>query len=443
MITRLTTLTLVHAAILLSLTEIATQISSSNCNAQTPNQSTASSETSTTANWYQFRGPLGNGTAPGEQPPTTWSENESIQWKTAIHDRGWSSPVILGNEVWLTTATSDGLKMYVVCVDLATGAIKHDKLLFENTEVQKDFHVTNTYASPTPVLDDQFAYVHFGSYGTACLRRSDCEVIWQRRDLPCNHYRGAGSSPILYKDLLIFHQDGYDHQYAVALDRRSGATIWKSDRDIAYGSDDGDQHKAYCTPIVIDVGGQTQLISPTANACLALDPLTGKEFWRLRYSEHSTTARPLFDGRRLYINTGFSKAQLYCVEADGKGDITDSSKVIWTQRKSVGSKPSQILVAGKLFNVTDDGVVTRISTETGEIAWQERLGGKFSSSIVATDTHFYLFDHDGKSYVYTIADEPQKVSENKLNDGCNASPAIVQNSLIVRTTTHLYRIATP
>ncbi len=392
------------------------------------------------ADWYQFRGPRGDGMAPGERPPAIWNESESIQWKTPIHGRGWSSPVVLGDEIWLTTATADGMKMYVVCVDLATGKIKHDKLLFENQEVQKDFHVTNSYASPTPVLDKEFVFVHFGSYGTACLRRSDCEVIWERRDLPCNHYRGAGSSPILYKDLLIFHQDGYDLQYAVALNRKSGKTVWKVNRDIAYGSDDGDQHKAYCTPIVIEVAGQPQLISPTANACLALDPLTGKEYWRLRYNEHSTTARPLFDGKRLYINTGFSKAQLYCVEADGQGDITDSAKVIWTQRKTIGSKPSLVLVGERLFGVTDDGIVSRIAIDTGEIAWQERLGGKFSASLVATDEHFYLFDHDGSSYVYTIADEPQKVAANKLNDGCNASPAIVQDSLIVRTTTHLYRI---
>jgi len=442
-----------HALLTLSLFVSQALLTHTQLNAQDASQTTSKTSSQTAAspaahpaentlqpNWFQFRGPRGDGTAPGEHPPTTWSDTESIRWKTPIHDRGWSSPVILGNEIWLTTATADGVKMYVVCVDLANGQIKHDKLIFENTEVQKDYHATNSYASPTPVLDEQFVFVHFGSYGTACLRRSDAEVVWQRRDLPCNHYRGAGSSPILYKDLLIFHQDGYDQQYAVALNRKSGETVWKVDRKIDYASDDGDQHKAYCTPIVIEVAGQMQLISPTANACLALDPLTGKELWRVRYSEHSTTARPLFDGSNLYINTGFSKAQLYCVRADGKGDITDSPKVIWTQRKSIGSKPSQLLVGGRLFNVTDDGIVTRMATDTGEIAWQDRVGGKFSASLVATDEHFFLFDHDGKSYVYTLADEPQKVAENKLPDGCNASPAIVDDSLIVRTTTHLYRI---
>ncbi len=397
-------------------------------------------QTAGQANWYQFRGPHGNGTAPGQHPPTTWSTDENIRWKTEIHGRGWSSPVVLGDEIWLTTAARDGKQQYAVCVDLATGKIKHDKLIFENAEVQKDHHETNTYASPTPILDDKFVFVHFGSYGTACLRRDTCEIVWQRRDLPCNHFRGPGSSPILYDNLLIFHQDGFDFQYVVALDRATGKTVWKADRDIEYGTDNGDFYKAFCTPIIIDVAGQKQLISPTSKACLALDPATGKEIWRVRYQEFSATARPLFDGNRLYINTGFGKAQLYCVKVDGKGDITDSDKIIWMQRKGIGSKPSQILVGGRLFGVTDDGILARISTADGEIVWQDRLGGKFSASLVATDEYLYTFDYDGKGYVYTLADEPQKVAMNQLPDGCNASPAIVEDSLIVRTTTHLYRI---
>ena len=406
-------------------------------------QTTSKTPSSDSANWFQFRGPQGDGTAPGQHPPTSWSETENVRWKTPIHGRGWSSPVVLGDEVWLTTATTDGKKMYAVCVDLESGKIKHDKLLFENTEVQKDHHETNTYASPTPVLDEQFVFIHFGSYGTACLRRDNCDVVWQRRDLPCNHFRGPGSSPILYKNLLIFHQDGFDFQYVVALDRKTGNTVWKADRDIAYGTDNGDVFKAFCTPLVIDVAGHKQLVSPASKACLVLDPDTGKEIWRVRFEEFSATARPLFDGKRLYLNTGFGKAQLYCVDADGKGDVTDSPKVIWTQRKSIGSKPSQILVGGRMFSVTDDGIVARLSVATGEVVWQERLGGKFSSSLVATDEHLFAFDHDGKGYVFTVADEPKKVSENNLPDGCNASPAIVNDSLIVRTTTQLYRIAQP
>lgn len=393
--------------------------------------------------WRQFRGNDANGLAVSAQLPTRWSERENVRWKTEIHGRGWSSPVVDQNEVWFTTASDDGFKMYVVCVDLDTGEIRHDRLLFENDVVQEDYHVTNSYASPTPVLDERCVYVHFGTYGTACIERSTCNILWQRRDLPCNHYRGAGSSPILYQDLLIFHMDGFDHQYAVALSKKTGKTVWKKDREIDYGTTNGDFYKAYSTPIVIRVNGQDQLISPASKTCLALDPLTGNEIWRVRYDEHSTTVRPLFDGDRIYLSTGFGKAKMMCVRVNGKGDVTDTH-VDWVQKQSIGSKPSPVLIEGRLFDVTDKaGVLERLSLKTGEIVWKTRLGGNFSASLLATAQHIYAFDHDGKSYVFTNADEPELVAENILDAGCNASPAVVGNSLIVRTTTHLYRIEQP
>lgn len=390
--------------------------------------------------WREFRGTGASGVVAGAQPPTVWSEEKGIAWKTAIHDRGWSSPVIDGDEIWLTTATEDGLKMYAMCLSLSSGQIKLDKLLFENESVQPDYHVTNSYASPTPVLDDQHVYVTFGAYGTACLDRKDGRVVWQRRDLPCNHYRGAGSSPILFDGKLIFNMDGFDHQYAIALDSKTGDTIWRADRDVEYGTDDGDFYKAFSTPTIIEVAGQPQLITLASMAGMALDPQTGKELWRVRYAEHSTTTRPIFDGQRIYLSTGFSKANMMAVRVDGAGDVTDTH-VDWIQKRGIGCKPSPVLVAGRLFDVSDDGILSRLDLESGELVWQTRLGGKFSASLVATDSYLYAFDHDGKGYVFTIADEPQLVSENQLQTGCNASPAIVGDSLIVRTTTHLYRVS--
>ncbi|MCC6511176.1 MAG: PQQ-binding-like beta-propeller repeat protein [Pirellulaceae bacterium] len=388
--------------------------------------------------WHEFRGNAHDGTALNQKPPLSWGEDKNLKWKTAIHGRGWSSPVVAEDQIWLTTATEDGKKMSAVCVSMATGKILHDLMVFENAEVQPDHHVTNSYASPTPVLDEQHVYVHFGAYGTACLERATGKTLWQRRDLPCNHYRGPGSSPILYRDLLIFHMDGFDFQYVVALNKNTGNTVWKQDRKIEYGTDNGDYYKAYSTPLIINVGGVDQMISSTSKATVVLNPLNGQEFWRVRYPEFSATARPLFDGQHLFLNTGFGKAQMLCIQVDGQGDVTDT-KVLWSQKRGIGSKPSQILVQGKLFSVSDDGVVSRIDTKTGEIAWQKRIGGNFSSSLIATKDHFFAFDHDGKSYALTVADEPTVVSENSLTDGCRASPAIVDNSLIVRTITHLYR----
>ncbi len=387
--------------------------------------------------WHEFRGDFHDGTALNQNPPTSWSEEKNLKWKCAIHGRGWSSPVVSGNNIWLTTATEDGLKMSAICVAMDSGKIIHDFVVFENKEVQPDFHVTNSYASCTPVVDDQYAWIHFGAYGTACIDQATGKKIWERRDLPCNHFRGPGSSPILYKDLLIFHMDGFDHQYVIALNKKSGETVWKKNREIEYGTENGDYYKAYSTPLVINVGGQDQLVSSTSKATLVLDPSTGNEIWRVRYNEFSATARPLFDGKYLYLNTGFGKAQMLCIEADGKGDVTDT-KVRWGQKKGIGSKPSQVLVDNRLFSVTDDGVVSRIDTSNGEIAWQKRIGGNFSSSLVATKKHLFALDHDGKGFVFTLADEPELVSENALPDGCRASPAIVNDCLIIRTVSHLY-----
>ncbi len=389
--------------------------------------------------WPSFRGGPANGISLQSKIPTRWSDTEHVAWKTPIHGRAWSSPVVEGNEIWLTTATEDGLKMFAVCVALNSGKVLHDQLIFENTAVQPDFHATNTYGSPTPVIEGAFVYVHFGAYGTACLRRSDCSKVWERRDLPCNHYRGAGSSPIIYQGLLIFHMDGFDHQYAVALDCKTGATAWKADRKVEYGTDNGDYYKAFSTPLVISVAGQDQLISPAAMACLSLNPKTGEEIWRVRYPEHSTTVRPVFDGSRLYFSTGFSKAQMLCVKVDGSGDVT-KTHIVWAQNKGIGSKPSPVLVQGRLFDITDDGVMCRLDLANGEPVWKQRLGGKFSASLVATSDHIVAVDHDGKGYVFSVEDEPKLVGENQLPDGCNASPAIVGNSLLLRTTTTLYKL---
>ncbi len=389
--------------------------------------------------WSAFRGDQLNGVQLNQSIPTKWSETEHVVWKTEIHGRGWSSPVVEGNEIWLTTATPDGFKMYAVCVALDSGRILHDRLIFENAEVQPDYHETNSYASPTPAIQGDCVFVHFGAYGTACLRRNDCSLVWQRRDLPCNHYRGAGSSPIIHRGLLIFHMDGFDYQYAVALDCKTGETVWRADRNVEYSTANGDYHKAFSTPLVIQAAGREQLISPAAMACLSLDPMTGQEIWRIRYEEHSTTARPVFDGKRIYMTTGFTKGKMMCIRVDGQGDVTDSH-VEWSDRRSIGCKPSPVLVGQHLFGLSDDGVLSRYNLGTGELAWRHRLGGAFSASLVATSTHVVATDHDGKSYVFSIGDKPELVSENNLPDGCNASPAIVDNSLILRTKAALYRM---
>jgi outer membrane protein assembly factor BamB len=325
--------------------------------------------------------------------------------------------------------------MSVMAIDRHTGKIDIDRVVFTNETTQKDYHEFNSYASPTPICDSQRVYVTFGAYGTAALDAQTGATLWERRDLPCNHYRGAGASPILFRDLLIFSMDGYDVQYAIALDKRTGTTVWRTDRGIDYGTDDGDWKKAYGTPHVILAGGALQLVSPAAKAVVAYEPETGKELWRVRYEEHSNAGRPLFDGDRVYLSSGFSKAKMLAIDPNGRGDIT-GSHVGWQATRAIGCKPSPVFLGGQLCTIEDRGVLTALDPKSGEVLWQKRLGGDFSSSPIVAADRLYCFDEQGKGHV--VDADGNVLAENMLDAGCLASPAVVGNDLIVRTRTSLY-----
>lgn len=389
-------------------------------------------------NWPQFRGPHGDGHSDATGLPLEWSETENVVWKTPIRGRGWSSPVIWGDQVWMTTATEDGRKMFALCVDRAGGKIVHDVLAFSGHQPE-EIHSFNSYASPTPVIEQGRVYVHFGTYGTKCLDTQTGETVWARHDLRCNHFRGPGSSPILFGSLLILHFDGFDVQYIVALDKRTGRTIWRTDRSTDFGNIDGDLRKAYCTPMIANVDGQLQMISPGARAAMAYDPHSGKELWKVRYGGFSNASRPLFGHGLVFVNTGFGRPQLWAVRPDGRGDVTDTH-VVWKLAKSVPTKPSPVLVGHLIYMVDDGGVGSCVEATSGEIVWQKRIGGNFSASPVYADGRIYLFDDRGTTTVIRPGRTCEVMAANKLDTGCMGSAAVVGKALVVRTKTHLYRI---
>ncbi len=391
-------------------------------------------------NWPQFRGPAGDGTSRNTGLPTTWSETQNIQWKTTLHDKGWSSPVIWGEQIWVTAASEDGKVDFAICLDKNSGKIIHDLKLWENEKVYPLGNALNGYASCTPAIEAGRVYVHFGSYGTACLDSAGGKILWQRRDLPCEHFRGPGSSPILFENLLIFHMDGYDDQYIVALNKETGQTVWKTDRNIDYGTTNGDFMKGFSTPIVIEAAGKTQLISPSSKACMSYDPRTGREYWRVRYSSHSGAAMPLFGHGLVYVNTGFGAADLLAVKPDGEGDVT-TSHVVWESKKSIGSKPSQVLVGDLIFNVDDNPpVASCLGAKTGAELWSKRLSGEFSASPLAADGKIYYCSQDGSTTVVKAGREYVELAKNQLDDGFMASPAVTGKALILRTRSAIYRI---
>ena len=396
--------------------------------------------------WLDFRGPNHNGTVES-QLPTTWSEGENVAWKTKLHDHGISTPVILDDRIILTAATEDGSSSYFLILDLKTGEVLHDKLIFTTEEVEPlgGFGI-NTYATPSPVSDGEFVYLHYGTYGTACIDPKTAEVQWLRRDINCLHFRGPASSPILYKNLLILTMDGIDHQYVAALNKSDGKTVWKTGRTTDYKDllegipkKKGDERKGFNTPLIITVDGKDQLISVGAKSCFAYDPMTGMEIWHVDFPSHSAAARPFFDGEKVYVSTGYGKADLLAIHPDGHGDVTDS-KIAWVYKKNVPRRASFLVLDKRLYMVDDGGVGTCLNTENGEMIWREGLGGNHSASLLYANGLIYAFNEFGEGRLFKPDDTFTVVRENKLDNGMFASPAVVGNSILLRTTTHLYRI---
>ncbi|RLS56289.1 MAG: quinonprotein alcohol dehydrogenase [Planctomycetota bacterium] len=389
-------------------------------------------------NWPAFRGPTGDGHSDATGLPTTWSETENIAWKTPLQGRAWSSPVIWGSEIWLTNATEDGKTLSALVIDRDSGKLLHDLPIF-SVEKSQVMHKFNSYASPTPVIEAGRVYLSWGAYGVACLDTATQKTIWVRRDLPCEHFRGPGSSPILHGNLLIQHYDGFDYQYVVALDKRTGKTVWKTDRPTDFGTTDGDVKKAYATPIVISVNGREQLISPASKGLFSYDVQTGAEIWRVTYPTFSSPTRPLFHDGMLIFSGGFSKGILYAVRADGQGDVTDTH-VVWKEDKAMPSKPSPLLVDGLVYTIQDQGVAMCLEEKTGQQVWQARLGGNYSASPVYADGKLYFLSEEGKTSVVAPGREYRLLAENSLPDGFMASPAVAGKALYLRTRTALYRV---
>lgn len=390
-------------------------------------------------NWPSFRGPRGDGTSPNVGLPTSWSEKDNVVWKTEIHDKGWSSPVVWGNQVWMATAAADGKKMYAVCVDRESGKIVHDKLLFE-VENPRFCHPTNSYASCTPAIEDGRVYLHFGSYGTVCLDTSTGAKIWERRDFVCDDYRGPASSPVVYDKLLLVHFDGFDQQFVVGIDKDSGKTVWRTDRKLTYSTDNGDVKKAYATPMIVEVDGQVQMISSAAQATQAFDPLTGKLLWEFNHGGMNSAIRPLWGEGLLFVTTGDGPTKLVAIKPQGAaGDVAKPAQA-WSDNKGAPKRPSPVLKNGLLFIVTDDGIASARKAADGAVVWRQRFAGQYWSSPVCVDGRLFFFNQEGKCTIVAAKDEFQLLGENQLDKGCNASPAVSGKALFVRTFTHLYRI---
>lgn len=389
--------------------------------------------------WTEFRGPRGMGIAANSKPPVEWSESSRVVWKTPLAGKAWSSPVVFDGHIWLTNADEAGKRLSVVCLDKATGSLLQERVVFENEKPQFCYPF-NSYASSTPVIEAGRLYAHFGSHGTACIDTASGETLWERRDLPCDHHRGAGSSPVIFDNLLLVPFDGFDVQYVVALDKQTGETVWKRDRDIDFQGADGDAKKAYGTIGIAEIAGRTEAVASAALFSIAYDPKSGREIWRLKHGGMNTTARPMFAHGLTYVFAGDGGNKLTAIRQGGSGDIT-KTHVAWTVSENVPTRLSPLIVGELLFMVNEMGIATCLVARTGERLWQERLGGEFTSSPVCAGDRIYAFDQEGAGYAFHAARKFEMLGEGKLDAGCMATPAIAGDALLVRTKTHLYCLA--
>jgi len=389
-------------------------------------------------NWPELRGPNRDGHSSATKPPLAWSETNNIVWKTPIHDLGWSSPVIWGDQVWLTTATEDGKNLFAVSVNSSTGKIVHDVKVFDN-ETPEHVANLNSYASPTPAIEAGRVYVHYGTYGTACLDTGTGKIIWSRTDLKCDHHEGPGSSVMLHKNLLCFNVDGRDVQYVIALDTKTGKTVWKTNRSIDYSPFSPNLRKGYSTPIIINAAGRQQLFSPGGKGMMAYDPRTGEELWKIRYNGWSVVPRPLFGHGLLFVVTDYDHPELWAVRPDGQGDVTETH-VSWKVTKDVSRRASLLLAGDLLYMVNDEGVVTCLEPRTGVPVWRERITGKYSASPIYGAGRIYFFSEKNLTTIVEPGREFKVLAENQLDERLMATPAVTGEAIILRSRTHLYRI---
>jgi outer membrane protein assembly factor BamB len=358
-----------------------------------------------------------------------------VVWKTRVAGHGWSSPVVAGGRVWLTTAIEQrGISLRAIAFDVETGREVVNVEVFKIPSDRRDINPKNSWASPTPIVEDGRVYVHFGADGTAALSASG-EILWKNRfDYQSQH--GAGGSPIVYGDLLIVNCDGSDAAFVVALDKRTGKVKWRRDR--GYPHD-----QAYTTPLVIRAGDRDQLISVGAYRARAYDPLTGKEIWRVRYDGgFSNVPRPVYGHGLVYIATGFQEPSLIAVRPDGTGDVT-KTHVAWTLKRGAPLTPSPLLVGDDLYIVNDGGIATCVEARTGNVLWQARLGGTYSASPTFAAGHIYFMAEQGVTTVLAPGKEARRVAANKLDGGLLASMAVAGRAIFLRSDTHLYKIAEP
>ncbi len=399
-------------------------------------------------NWGHWRGPDGNGAAVNANPPTEWSTTKNVQWKTEIPGLGSSSPVVWENQVFITTAVpvsaaNSGalptLEFKLLCYDRANG-----KLLWQQTAVvarpHQETHSTNGFASASPCTDGQNVYAHFGSRGLFCYSM-DGELKWKREDfgkMDTRNSFGEGSSPTLEGDLILVPWDHEGPSALYALDKHTGKTVWKTNRD---------EPTCWATPLVVEHAGKKQVIMNGKTSARSYDLETGKELWRCAGQTERPAASAVASDGLVFVGSGFRGSYLGAFRLSGKGDIQGTSNVAWSVNRDTPDVASPLLSSGRLYYYkARAGVLTCVDAATGKPHYSASRFSELDAiyaSPIAAGGHVYLTARNGTTVVIKDADRLSVVATNNLGETIDASPAPVDNQLFIRGEKHLFCIAAP
>ncbi len=387
--------------------------------------------------WAVFRGPDGDGVTNYENLPVQWAADKNVAWSVTVAE-GWSSPVVSEGQVFLTSAVvqdADAEKskydLIVAAYDLDTGKLTWQTKVFVQPETAPRIHQKNSHASPTPIIHDQRLYVHFGHQGTACLTL-DGEMVWKTVPVEYKPVHGNGGTPIIVNDTLVFSVDGAATTKVIALSLVDGSPRWTFDRE-----SNAPRKFSFSTPALIEVNGSQQIVSPGSDVVHGLDAKTGEMIWKVTYDGYSVIPKPVLYNGLLYVCTSYNTPWIYCIDPSGKGDVTETH-VKWSHQKQVPHTPSIIVRDDLIYMVSDRGIGSCLDAQTGEVVWQERIGGNYSASPIYTNGLIYLQSEQGDATVIEASRDFKVVSKNTFGERTLASYGVANGTLLIRTAEKLY-----
>ncbi|MBX3746821.1 MAG: PQQ-binding-like beta-propeller repeat protein [Verrucomicrobiae bacterium] len=405
--------------------------------------------------WPAFRGPTGQGHSPERNLPISWSVDQGIRWKIPVPGEGWSSPIVQGDRVFLTTVTEGQTQCRILAFDRLSGRMLWNVVVSEMIPLRKESK--NSYASPTPIAHGDRVFAVFGDGTMVAVEAATGALLWKNAEVRFYSRHGLGASPILHAGRLIMPFDGsnrvekagdwpnnteeeqlgwripWDRAEIVALDIETGRRVWTARR--------GRSRIAHVTPTILAVGGQPQLISPAGDAIQGFNPRTGELLWTVYSQGEGVTPSVVTGNGLVFTASGFERTTLRTVRPDGRGDVT-STHIAWEQRRGAPTQPSPIFVHPHLHTITDGGVAHGYDAATGDVLYSERVGGNHSASPVHADGHLYFLSENGVATVIRTGPEFVVVSRNALDDNerFQASMAVSQGHLFIRSDRHLYCI---